>query len=85
MPNKKPLESGANNASFRARYDDLERRREALMQRLAALGETPHPGRNRARTLLGTTFRKATLVQRAAILHAADWVIALIERSTLLL
>jgi hypothetical protein len=73
------------SASFRSRYDDLERRRLALMQRLASLGETPHPGRGRARTLLNTTFRKSTLAQRVAILEAADWVITLIERSSLLL
>jgi len=77
--------STVSNASFRARYDDLERRRTQLMERLSALGDTPHPGHRRARTLLNATFRKARLVQRVAILEAADWVIALIERSTMLL
>jgi hypothetical protein len=85
MPNRKPPESAASTGNFRARYDELEQRRIQLLRRLAALGGTPHPGHGRARTLLNTTFRKATLVQRAAILQAADWVIALIERSTLLL
>jgi hypothetical protein len=85
MPNRRPPDGVAINASFRVRYDDLERRRERLMERLAALGDTAHPGRGRARTLLNTTFRRAKLVQRAAILEAADWVISLIERSTLLM
>ena len=44
-----------------------------------------HPGYARARTLLNARFRKATLAQRAAILEAADWLIMLIDRSTILL
>ena len=74
-------------ASFRARYDALEQRRADLIARLAALGTRgeQHPGHARARTLLNTQFRKATLVQRAAVLQAADWLIALIERTTILL
>jgi hypothetical protein len=31
--------------------------------------------------LLNTTFRKASLVQRAAILEAADWLITIIDRA----
>jgi hypothetical protein len=85
MPNRKPPDGAASNASFRARYDDLEQRREQLLVRLAALDDTAHPGRGRARTLLNTTFRKAKLVQRAAILQAAEWLIVLIERSTFLM
>jgi hypothetical protein len=79
--------SRAATPGFRARYDALERRREAMLARLAALGETAraNPAHPRARTLLNESFRKASLVQRAAILEAAGWVITLIERSTLLL
>ena len=74
-------------ASFRLRYDELEARRNELMAKLAALGERvgPHPAHGRARTLLGSTFRKASLVQRAAILEAADWLIMLLDRATMLL
>ena len=43
---------------------------------------SPHPALRRARTLLNTTFRKASLVQRAAILEAADWLITIIDRAT---
>jgi hypothetical protein len=86
-PPKDPSKSATRNASFRARYDALEQRRADLMARLAALGERAqqHPGHGRARTLLNTKFRKATLVQRAAILEAADWLIMLIDRSMMLL
>ena len=86
MPNRQSKTKTAA-PSFRTRYDDLERRRDELMARLAALGEraASHPGHGRARTLLNTTFRKASLVQRAAVLEAADWLIALLDRTTTLL
>ena len=73
--------------TFRARYDALEHRRSELLARLEGLGEQArqNPGYARARTLLNTTFRKAKLVQRAAILEAADWLIVVIDRSTMLL
>ena len=86
MPNRQPkTETRALN--FRARYDALERRRDELIARLAALGEKagPHPAQGRARTLLNATFRKASLVQRAAILEAADWLITLLDRTTMML
>ena len=73
--------------TFRARYDALEQRRTDLLARLEGLGERARTsgGYGRARTLLNTTFRKAKLVQRAAILEAADWLIAIIDRSTTML
>jgi hypothetical protein len=73
--------------TFRARYDALEQRRTDLLARLEGLGERARTngGYGRARTLLNTTFRKAKLVQRAAILEAADWLIAIIDRSTMML
>jgi len=57
------------------------------MARLAVLSKigSPHPALGRARTLLNTTFRKASLVQRAAVLEAADWLIMMIDRSQMLL
>lgn len=74
-------------ASFRARYDALEQRRDALIARLATLGEKAgtHPAHGRARTLLNPTFRSASLVQRAAILEAADWLITILDRTTMML
>jgi hypothetical protein len=87
MPPRQPDAPKARTATFRARYDDLEKRREELMARLAELAQrgAPRPALGRARTLLNTTFRKASLVQRAAVLEAADWLIVMIDRSTMLL
>lgn len=87
MPNSKTPKGEARTASFRHRYDALEDRRTALMDRLTTLGEkaAAHPAHGRARTLLNATFRKATLVQRAAILEAAEWLITVLDRTTMLL
>ncbi|MDT3687067.1 MAG: hypothetical protein RO009_18720 [Pseudorhodoplanes sp.] len=83
MPdNNKPRPSAvAGKISFRKHYDELERRRVALADRLDKLGEygRGHPSFRKATTLLTRTFRDAKLVQRAAILQAADWIISLIE------
>ena len=86
MPNRQPSRTKPRASSFRARYDALERRRDELMARLAALGEKagPQPALARARTLLNATFRKASLVQRAAVLEAADWLIRLLDRTTMM-
>jgi hypothetical protein len=87
MPDRQPRSSKTGTASFRARYDGLEQRRADLIARLAALGERArqHPGHARAHALLNARFRNATLVQRAAVLEAADWLIVLIDRATVLL
>lgn len=84
MPDRPPTDS---HKSFRARYDALEQRRNALLARLDAHGERgrANPGHEKARTLLNRSFRKASLVQRAAILEAADWLIAIIDRSIMFL
>lgn len=81
MPPRAPTQN------FRQRYDALEQRREALIARLASLGARAqaNPAHGRARTLLNQTFRKASLVQRAAILEAADWLIAVLDKATMLL
>jgi hypothetical protein len=83
MPNRQPPKSRPRAATFRVRYDDLEKRRDELIARLTLLAQSaaPHPAFGRARTLLNTTFRKASLVQRAAVLEAADWLITMIDRS----
>jgi hypothetical protein len=71
-------------ASFRTRYDMLEREREALLQRLelhqVLLEE--NPAARRAQTLLNTTFRRVSLAQRASVLQAAAWLIQIIEMSS---
>ena len=83
MPKQKTLKTGARGATFRTRYDALEQRRAELIDRLRALGKTAaaHPAHGRARKLLNTTFRKADLVQRAAILQAAEWLITILDRT----
>ena len=56
------------NATFRQRYEEAERRRAAIMQRLAGLNEKAraHLGYGRASTLLNQTFRKVSVAQRLA-------------------
>ena len=86
MPNRPPGKSNPPATTFRARYDDLEQRRDQLIARLAALAEkSSHPALGRARTLLNSSFRKASLVQRAAVLQAADWLITMIDRAQTML
>jgi hypothetical protein len=87
MPSRQPDKAKPRAATFRARYDDLETRRDELLARLAMLAKTasPHPAFGRARRLLNITFRKASLVQRAAVLEAADWLITMIDRASTML
>jgi hypothetical protein len=81
-----PPRTPGTTKNFRQRYDALEQRREELIARLTALGARArdNPGYGRARTLLNQTFRKSSLVQRAAVLEAAAWLIGLLDRSTML-
>jgi hypothetical protein len=73
-------------SSFRDRYEALERRREQILNRLNRLADEArsHPGHGRARTLLNDKFRKATIVQRVAILQAAEWLIDVLETLTVM-
>lgn len=87
MPNKADTPPRAKTtkrprASFRERYDDLEERRGALIERLTAVGEPSraHPGYKRAHTLLNDMFRKSSLAQRIGILEAASWLIGILEQ-----
>ena len=70
--------------TFKQRYDEAERRRAAIVQRLAGLNETAraHPAYRRASTLLNQTFRKASVAQRLATLQAAEWLIDVLENLT---
>ena len=82
MPNRPPPKSAASAAPFRRRFDDLERRRVTLVEQLNRLGEVAgrHPGHRNAMTLLTSTFRRASLAQRAAVLEAAAWLIEVLEK-----
>ena len=84
MPPRAPTTATQN---FRQRYDALEKRREELIARLTSLGAKAqaNPAHGRARTLLNQTFRKASLAQRAAVLEAADWLIAVLDKATMIL
>ena len=77
-----PLHDKACHRAFRERYDEIEARRAALIERLTLLGDTArrHPAYKRALTLLNTTFRRARLAQRLAILQAAAWLIDVLEK-----
>ncbi len=68
--------------SFRQRYDELEVRRAELSARLHLLGETAqrHPGYKRALKLLNDIYRKEKLARRLAVLHAAAWLIDILEK-----
>ena len=83
MPNKEPTTKPENRSklTFRQRYDALERDRLTLIERLKQTGEAGrrHPSARKATTLLNRTFRNASIVQRVAILQAADWLISVIE------
>jgi hypothetical protein len=81
-PHPSPTGTPEKPRSFRQRYDDLERRRSELVARLRSLGEGAqrHPGYKRALKLLNDTFRKSKLAQRLAILHAAAWLIDILEK-----
>lgn len=72
----------AERENFRQRYDDVEKRREALLARLTRLesGAQAHPGHKRALKLLNETFRGAKLAQRLAVLQSAAWLIDVLER-----
>jgi cell division protein FtsB len=78
-PTKKTPSARGN---FRQRYDDLEQRRAALVERLTALGEGArlHAGYRHSLRLLNDTFRKASLTQRLAVLQAAAWLIDVLEK-----
>jgi len=83
MPNRQPPSSPrAPRKNFRDRYAALENRRAELVARLTALDQSArrHPGYKRALTLLNNTFRKEKLSQRLAVLQAAAWLIAVLEK-----
>ena len=70
--------------TFKQRYDEAERRRAAIVQRLAGLNERAraHLAYRRVSTLLNQTFRKASVAQRLATLQAAEWLIDVLENLT---
>jgi len=87
MPDRQPEDvpdksTRQKRPSFRQRYDELEVRRAELSARLHLLGDTAqrHPGYKRALKLLNDIYRKEKLARRLAVLHAAAWLIDILEK-----
>ena len=87
MPDRRPnpdpdTSPPQKRQSFRQRYDELEIRRAELSARLQRLGDTKrkHPGYKRALKLLNDIYRKEKLAGRLAVLHAAAWLIDILEK-----
>ena len=74
-------ESATGKRRFNRQYEEAERRRAAILNRLAGLNDAArtHPAYRRALTLLNQTFRKVSLSQRPAVLEAAEWLIDVVE------
>ena len=72
--------------NFRQRYQEAEARRVAMLDRLNKLDDEArsHPAYRRALVLLNDRFRDAKIVQRIAILQAAEWLIDVLETLTLI-
>jgi hypothetical protein len=87
MPDRQPeptpgIPARQKLQSFRQRYDELEARRAELSARLHLLGDPAqrHPGYKRALKLLNDIYRKEKLARRLAVLHAAAWLIDILEK-----
>ena len=86
MPHRRPIpapgKTPQKRRSFRERYDELEVRRAELSARLHLLGEAAqsHPAYKRALKLLNDIYRKEKLARRLAVLHAAAWLIDILEK-----
>ena len=80
----RPAAASPGRSNFRERYDDVERARIEMLQRLEGLDAKArtHPAFKRASTLLNQSFRKAKLARRTAVLAAAEWTIDLLETLT---
>ena len=87
MPNRQPPKSERDDRKLPLalrRAGGAPPRADGAASTLGEKAEA-HPAHGRARTLLNTTFRKATLVQRAAVLEAAEWLITVLDRATMIL
>ena len=82
MLRKSVPQAKAAPVKFHKRFEELEKRRTLLLTQLNALGDyaTKFPAYRNALTLLNAKFRRASLIQRGAILEAAAWLIDLMER-----
>jgi hypothetical protein len=77
---ERPLRSDLNSWQ---RYKEVESRRAELQRRLQSLGKGAqrHPAyKNVVKLLNDHYFKQKKLAQRLAALHAASWLISVLER-----
>jgi hypothetical protein len=73
-------EASTKKTNFRARYDEAERYRAELIDRLSRLKGLVGDQPRYAKRLLNYVFRKSSVEQRSAVLAAAAWLIDIFER-----
>lgn len=82
MPNRKQKGTGPSPRSGqKVSYSNLESQREALLKRLESLSPKLRSNRGyaSARSLLGTSYMRANLAARLAVLQTAQFMISVLE------
>jgi hypothetical protein len=82
MPNRKQRATGPSlRSGQRVSYSNLEAQREALLKRLESLSPKLRSNRGyaSARSLLGTSYMRANLAARLAVLQTAQFMISVLE------
>ena len=70
-----------NSAKSKPSHGELEAKRDLLLKRLERLGGRAKAQRGYAsvRSLLGTTYRRANLAARVAVLETAHFMVSVLE------
>ena len=82
MPNRKQRATGPlPRSGQKVSYSNLEAQREALLKRLESLSPKLRSNRGyaSARSLLGTSYMRANLAARTAVLETAQFMISVLE------
>jgi hypothetical protein len=82
MPNRKQRATAPSlRSGQRVSYSNLEAQREALLKRLESLSPKLRSNRGyaSARSLLGTSYMRANLTARMAVLQTAQFMISVLE------
>ena len=71
-----------NSGKQKLSHGELEVRRELLLKRLERLGNNAKAKQGYAsvRVLLGTTYRRASLTARLAVLETAHFMVSVLEK-----
>jgi hypothetical protein len=71
-----------NSGNQKLSHGELEARRELLLKRLERLGNNAKAKQGYAsvRALLGTTYRRANLTARLAVLETAHFMVSVLEK-----